>query len=192
VILTWAGLLAGSLFAFNYMKIGLEQQLVLPTGSYLKTYFDQQAELGEAGPPVYIVLQNVNYTHPDVSGRMRGVGHTPPPSPVLPAGPVPGFPLSSHRPCSACGLCVHPLSPGPLSFVEAQTTSAIQKIINTLAASPVIERPITNWLDAFNDWDSPTTADNINVRSPVLAVRSLPPPLAPHMCMRVEFAACSC
>jgi hypothetical protein len=70
VILTWAGILAGSLFAFSSMKIGLEQQLVLPTGSYLKTYFDQQAELGEAGPPVYVVLQNVNYTDPKVGGVM--------------------------------------------------------------------------------------------------------------------------
>ena len=59
-------MLAGSLFAFGNLKIGLEQQLVLPTGSYLKPYFDQQAELGEAGPPVYIVLQNVNYSDPYV------------------------------------------------------------------------------------------------------------------------------
>ncbi len=125
VILTWAGLLAGSLFAFNYMKIGLEQQLVLPTGSYLKTYFDQQAELGEAGPPVYIVLQNVNYTHPDVSGRMRGVAHPPPPTPSPPPLSRPhcrpsSWVPSSHRPCRTGGLFVHPLprpSPPPSPIV---------------------------------------------------------------------------
>ncbi len=66
MLLLWAGMLVGSLYSFRQMKIGLEQDLVLPTGSYLKTYFDQQATLGEAGPPVYIVLQNVNYSHPDV------------------------------------------------------------------------------------------------------------------------------
>ena len=76
VVVVWAAMLAGSLFAFGNLKIGLEQQLVLPTGSYLKPYFDQQAELGEAGPPVYIVLQNVNYSDPYV--RTLSVAVVPP------------------------------------------------------------------------------------------------------------------
>jgi len=33
-------------------------------------YFDDQSLYGEAGPPVYIVLQNVNYTHPDTPGAV--------------------------------------------------------------------------------------------------------------------------
>lgn len=63
VVLAWAGMIIASIYSFGQLKLGLEQQLVLPTGSYLTPYFDQQATLGDAGPPVYIVLQNVNYTN---------------------------------------------------------------------------------------------------------------------------------
>ena len=34
-------------------------------------------------------------------------------------------------------------------------------MVDALAESSVIERPITNWLDAFNVWDSENTADMI-------------------------------
>jgi hypothetical protein len=66
-------MLVASVYSFGRLQLGLEQQLVLPTGSYLLPYFDQQATLGEAGPPVYIVLQNVNYTN--VAQAAPAIGH---------------------------------------------------------------------------------------------------------------------
>ena len=77
VLLAWCGVLAASVLAAGHFKLGLEQDLALPDGSYLTTYFDQQSTLGDAGPPAYIVLQNVNYSHPDaldaIDTVVRGV-----------------------------------------------------------------------------------------------------------------------
>jgi hypothetical protein len=70
VAATWLALLGASLFGVQQLRLGLEQQLVLPAGSYLAPYFDAQSRLGEAGPPVYLVLQNVNYSHPDTAAAV--------------------------------------------------------------------------------------------------------------------------
>lgn len=70
VFILWASLLGASFVGVQDLRLGLEQQLVLPTGSYLSTYFSDQARLGEAGPPIYLVLQNINYTHPDTSSAV--------------------------------------------------------------------------------------------------------------------------
>lgn len=70
VFLLWMGLLGASFVGVQDLRLGLEQQLVLPTGSYLSTYFSDQARLGEAGPPIYLVLQNINYTHPETSSAV--------------------------------------------------------------------------------------------------------------------------
>lgn len=67
VIALWIVALAVSIFGLTRLELGLEQQLVLPTGSYLAPYFQNLAKYGNAGPPAYIVLQNVDYTHPDIS-----------------------------------------------------------------------------------------------------------------------------
>ena len=64
VVLAWIGVLAASVLSVGQFKLGLEQDLALPDGSYLTKYFDKQSTLGDAGPPAYIVLQNVNYSHP--------------------------------------------------------------------------------------------------------------------------------
>jgi len=64
VLIVWAGCLAASVIGASHLQLGLPQQLVLPTGSYLESYFDQQAQFGDAGPPAYIVLQNVDYESP--------------------------------------------------------------------------------------------------------------------------------
>lgn len=73
VILVWLGLIGVSFYGVTKLQLGLEQQLALPEGSYLKPYFDEQARLGEAGPPAYLVLQNVNYTHPNASSSIAGL-----------------------------------------------------------------------------------------------------------------------
>lgn len=63
-VLAWLGALGFSLWAATKMKMGLEQELVMPSGSYMLKYFEEQAAYGRAGPPAYIVLQGVNYTSP--------------------------------------------------------------------------------------------------------------------------------
>ncbi len=63
VLVVWAGCLAASIIGASHLQLGLPQQLVLPTGSYLENYFNQQAQFGDAGPPAYIVLQNVDYSN---------------------------------------------------------------------------------------------------------------------------------
>ena len=42
VLLAWAVMMAISGYALTQLQLGLEQQLVLPQGSYLKDYFDDQ------------------------------------------------------------------------------------------------------------------------------------------------------
>lgn len=65
VFTVWLLMLSLSVYESLNFQMGLEQQLILPKGSYLSPYFDNQSHLGDAGPPAYIVLQNVNYSHPD-------------------------------------------------------------------------------------------------------------------------------
>ncbi|KAA0163368.1 hypothetical protein FNF27_07942 [Cafeteria roenbergensis] len=65
----WLGFLGLSAYAATVMHLGLAQQLAVPDDSYLYSYFNQQAALGEAGPPAYVVLQNVNYSDSDDTAR---------------------------------------------------------------------------------------------------------------------------
>merc|ERR1719498_1486308 len=65
----WLGFLGLSAYAATVMHPGLAQQLAVPDDSYLYSYFNQQAALGEAGPPAYVVLQNVNYSDSDDTAR---------------------------------------------------------------------------------------------------------------------------
>jgi hypothetical protein len=62
VLAAWIAALGGSLYGASQLHLGLEQQLAVPQTSYLYDYFNQQAALGDAGPPVYVVLQNLNYS----------------------------------------------------------------------------------------------------------------------------------
>ena len=73
VLLVWVGCLAASVIGASHLQLGLPQQLVLPTGSYLETYFDQQAQFGDAGPPAYVVLQGVDYAHPDTAAAVSNL-----------------------------------------------------------------------------------------------------------------------
>lgn len=69
-VLLWLGALGFSLWAGAQMKMGLEQELVMPTGSYMLDYFEEQASYGRAGPPAYIVMQEVNYSSPDAGEKL--------------------------------------------------------------------------------------------------------------------------
>ena len=53
--------------AFSTSKLmrGLNQNVSLVSGSALYDYFETLFEYGDAGPPAYVVFNNVNYTNPD-------------------------------------------------------------------------------------------------------------------------------
>jgi hypothetical protein len=73
VLSAFAFFLGGSLWASTRLRLGLEQQLAMPDGSYMVTFFDQNARLGEAGPPVYVVLQNVDYENPATAHAVQRI-----------------------------------------------------------------------------------------------------------------------
>lgn len=73
IVLMWIGVLITGGYGALHLQLGLEQQLVLPTDSYLQGYFSAQSKLGEAGPPLYVVLQNLNYTHPNTSTAVQAM-----------------------------------------------------------------------------------------------------------------------
>jgi Sterol-sensing domain of SREBP cleavage-activation/Patched family len=45
----------------SQLQLGLEPQLAAPVNFYLQDYYRDQFSLGEAGPPAYIVLRDVDY-----------------------------------------------------------------------------------------------------------------------------------
>ncbi|EQC31057.1 hypothetical protein SDRG_11243 [Saprolegnia diclina VS20] len=59
----WLGWLAWSAYAFTQIPMGLEQTLAIPTDFYLHDYFEAQTKYGDAGPPAYIVLRDVDFTN---------------------------------------------------------------------------------------------------------------------------------
>lgn len=73
VLIVWLFCLVGSIIGAGHLQLGLPQQLVLPSGSYLETYFDQQSKYGDAGPPAYIVLQNVDYEDPSLGTALKAL-----------------------------------------------------------------------------------------------------------------------
>ena len=51
--------------------MGLEPQLAAPTDHYLVDYYDTQFSLGEAGPPAYLVIKDVDYADKAVRDALR-------------------------------------------------------------------------------------------------------------------------
>jgi Niemann-Pick C1 protein len=56
VVLTVCGCIG-----LSQLQLGLEPQLAAPVDFYLQNYYSDQFSLGEAGPPAYIVLKNIDY-----------------------------------------------------------------------------------------------------------------------------------
>lgn len=71
ILVLWAVILGWGCYGATRLELGLEQQLVLPTKHYLQSYFSMQSSLGDAGPPMYVVLQDVNYTHPNATTELE-------------------------------------------------------------------------------------------------------------------------
>ncbi|CAM9577124.1 unnamed protein product [Discosporangium mesarthrocarpum] len=69
-------LLLGVLGMIN-LQMGLEPQLAAPTNFYLQDYYDAQFSLGEAGPPAYLVLTDIDYykafRDPQAAQELRGI-----------------------------------------------------------------------------------------------------------------------
>ncbi|KAL4081933.1 patched family-domain-containing protein [Scleroderma yunnanense] len=63
VILVFAGLFVLSVISMQYIELGLDQRLALPSESYLNDYFDHLEVYLDIGPPVYFVTQDINITH---------------------------------------------------------------------------------------------------------------------------------
>lgn len=63
VLLAFLAMLLAGINLAPRVQLGLPQQVALPQDSYLITYFDELAEYGRAGAPVYFIVKNgFNYT----------------------------------------------------------------------------------------------------------------------------------
>ncbi|OQR96681.1 Resistance-Nodulation-Cell Division (RND) Superfamily [Achlya hypogyna] len=62
VLALWLGWLGWSGYSVSQVPLGLEQTLAIPTDFYLHAYFEAQTKYGDAGPPAYLVLRDVNFT----------------------------------------------------------------------------------------------------------------------------------
>ena len=75
VLIAFVGLLCTSVYLTPMVPLGLQQQVALPNGSYLIDYFDELAEYGRAGPPVYFVVkEKLNYTQRINQNKLCGLG----------------------------------------------------------------------------------------------------------------------
>ncbi|KAK7060325.1 niemann-Pick type C-related protein 1 [Paramarasmius palmivorus] len=63
VLVVFSGLFIASVIMIQYLKLGLDQKLALPSDSYLVDYFQQMEAYLEVGPPVYFIARNLDTTH---------------------------------------------------------------------------------------------------------------------------------
>lgn len=76
VLAAFGGMLGLSGYAATQLQLGLPQQLAVPSDSYLEGYYNDQSALGEAGPPLYLVLQGVNFSDPDTVPAVQTLSQT--------------------------------------------------------------------------------------------------------------------
>ncbi|KAK7470894.1 niemann-Pick type C-related protein 1 [Stygiomarasmius scandens] len=73
VLLIFSGIFVASVIMMQYIELGLDQRLALPSESYLVDYFNKMDEYLNVGPPVYFVMREADVQHrPDqraVCGR---------------------------------------------------------------------------------------------------------------------------
>jgi Niemann-Pick C1 protein len=60
-LLTAVALTVCGCIGVSQLQLGLEPQLAAPVNFYLQDYYSDQFSLGEAGPPAYIVLKDIDY-----------------------------------------------------------------------------------------------------------------------------------
>ncbi|KAH9907430.1 patched sphingolipid transporter [Xylariomycetidae sp. FL2044] len=62
VVAVFLALLAAGVALIPYVKLGLDQRVAIPDGSYLIDYFNDMYSYLDTGPPVYFVTKNMNAT----------------------------------------------------------------------------------------------------------------------------------
>ncbi|KAM5439777.1 niemann-Pick type C-related protein 1 [Microsporum ferrugineum] len=62
VVVVFLGLFTAGLGLIPMVKLGLDQRIAIPNGSYLIPYFNDLSEYLSVGPPVYFVTRDVNIT----------------------------------------------------------------------------------------------------------------------------------
>ncbi|XP_066482520.1 NPC intracellular cholesterol transporter 1 isoform X2 [Tiliqua scincoides] len=72
VISLFVGVLSFNIAVVNKVEIGLDQRLSMPDDSYVMDYFDSLSKYLHAGPPVYFVLKDHNYTTLDGQNSVCG------------------------------------------------------------------------------------------------------------------------
>lgn len=69
VLLVFGTILCVAVSRITLIPIGLDQRQVLPSDSYLQTYYDELYEYLEVGTPFYVVIQSFNYSYSDISSQ---------------------------------------------------------------------------------------------------------------------------
>lgn len=73
VICLYLTFLGMGLYGMTTFQLGLEPQLAAPNDFYLVDYYNTEFSLGEAGPPAYLVLKDLDYEKPEVRESIRKV-----------------------------------------------------------------------------------------------------------------------
>ncbi|THV05508.1 multidrug efflux transporter AcrB transmembrane domain-containing protein [Dendrothele bispora CBS 962.96] len=63
VLLVFSGIFIASVIMMQYIELGLDQRLALPSESYLVDYFNKMDEYLNVGPPVYFVMRDADVQH---------------------------------------------------------------------------------------------------------------------------------
>lgn len=72
IIVVFLGLFAAGLALIPTVQLGLEQQIAIPSDSYLVNYFNDLYDYFNAGPPVYFVVRGANETQRAVQQELCG------------------------------------------------------------------------------------------------------------------------
>ena len=74
VIITYFALTVFGIYSLNKFELGLEPQLAAPENFYLIDYYNVEFSLGDAGPPAYVVIKDVDYSSDKVRKQINKVG----------------------------------------------------------------------------------------------------------------------
>ena len=72
ILITVLLIVIGSMSTDKILR-GLNQNVSFVSGSALYDYFETLYTYGDAGPPAYVIFNNVNYTNPENLGNMSDI-----------------------------------------------------------------------------------------------------------------------
>eukprot|EP01080_Neovahlkampfia_damariscottae_P003800 gene3800-6961_t len=70
IIFVFFGFCGFSVYMSFGVQMGLDQSTALPRDSYMNVYFNQQREYLDIGPPVFFVVQDIDYTDPKIQTQL--------------------------------------------------------------------------------------------------------------------------